>query len=214
MPGQNSHHWDTILSALAGGPIEDPSGLATQKLMAETGHSSTNALTKILARMEAEGLVERDISGRRTTRIGLTAAGRRKARRFAPALVEPLAEPQQVAVSDGVDYDLLAAALLAKALKATQIQEGAAANKDAVARAERAEARLKIAEADAQAARTKVADLESQIRQMEKNISVLQAAADRRPARSGTQVADLISPAEKRALEDLRRIMQTPPGRD
>lgn len=213
MPGKNSTHWGVILEALAAGPIEDPSGLATQKLMAETGHSSTNALTKILARMEAEGLVERDISGRRTTRIALTAAGRRQVRRVSPARVAEAPAPSTNG-DDGVDYDLLAAALLAKALKATQIQEGAAANKDAVARAERAEARLKIAEADAQAARTKVADLESQIRQMEKNISVLQAAADRRPARSGTQVADLISPAEKRALEDLRRIMQTPPGRD
>lgn len=200
MPGINSRHWDTILEALEAGPIEDPSGLATQKLQAVTGHESTNALAKILRRMEMEGLIERDISGRRTMRIALTAKGRRQVR---VAGAQEIPQPAQ----DGIDYDLLAAALLAKALKATQAQELAAGAKDAVARAERAEAARRIAEADALAARARVAELEATVRQIEKNMAAVQAQMDKPQRRSGVPVKDRIAPEMQRELEALMRAL-------
>lgn len=200
MPGVNSRHWDTILESLADGPIEDPSGLATQKLQAVTGHDSTNALAKILRRMQEEGLIERDISGRRTSRIALTAKGRRQVR--VAGTVAP-AQPQQ----DGIDYDLLAAALLAKALKATQAQEASANVKDAVARAERAEAARRIAEADALAARAKVAELEATVRQIEKNMAAVQAQLDRPQPRQGPTIRERMDPKMQRELDELMRAL-------
>jgi hypothetical protein len=218
MPGVNSSHWDSIVAALTPGDIIDPSGLATTRLVEVTGHKSTNALAKILHRMEDAGVIERDISGRRTSRIGLTDAYRAEMSQNGYAGVPIQATPDEsvhtsaapVQDSSGIDYDLLAAALLAKALKAQEAQENSAAFKDALSRAQRAEARASIAEADASAARAKVAELEAMLRQMEKNIQVLSTAAEK-PQRNGNSVASLISPAEKRALRELEQMLRQPP---
>lgn len=204
MPGVNSRHWDSIIDALSEGPIIDPSGLATEKLRAVTGHESTNALAKILRRMEQAGVIERDIAGRRTTRIGLTEAQRCL---NGSAGVTDAAAHTPPASQGSVDYDLLAAALLAKALKATQVQEASAAGKDADARARRAEARVAIAEADAQAARAKAAELEATVRAMEHNMKALQAALDRPQARQGTAVRDHLDAATRRELDQLMRAL-------
>jgi DNA-binding MarR family transcriptional regulator len=201
MPGVNSRHWDTVIEALAEGDIVDPGGLATQKLLAITGHESTNALAKILRRMEMAGVIERDVNGRRTSRIALTPEARKGLDGQVPVAKAP--EP-----SDGdIDYDLLAAALLAKALKATQAQEMAAGAKDAEERARRAEARAAIAEADAQAARTKAADLEAQMRIMEGNLKALQTALDKPQRREGTPVRDRLDATTKRELDQLMRAL-------
>lgn len=211
MPGVYSHHWDTILDVLEHGPIEDPSGLATEKLRQITGHESTNALVKILRRMEAEGLIERDVNGRRTTRIAAAPQPRRRrVSRAAPA-PEPAADP--ATNGDGnIDYDLLAAALLAKALKAQQAQELAAGAKDAVARAERAEAARRIAEADAQAARAKVAELEAMVRTMESNMKMLQAQLDKPAVRAGDTIRERLSARERKDLDQLMRALPTVRG--
>lgn len=206
MPGVNSRHWDLIIDALSEGPIVDPSGLATDKLRAITGHESTNALAKVLRRMEMAGVIERDISGRRTTRIALTAAAQAEVPVAAPVPVA--AAPEQ----DGLDYDLLASALLAKALKATQAQESAAGAKDAAARARKAEARVAIAEADAQAARAKAAELEATIRAMEHNLKALQAALDKPAARQGDSIRARLSASERRDLDQLMRALPTRRG--
>jgi DNA-binding MarR family transcriptional regulator len=201
MPGVNSRHWDTVIEALAEGDIVDHGGLATQKLLAITGHESTNALAKILRRMEMAGVIERDVNGRRTSRIALTPEARKDLDGQVP--VAKASEP-----SDGdIDYDLLAAALLAKALKATQAQEMAAGAKDAEERARRAEARAAIAEADAQAARTKAADLEAQMRIMEGNLKALQTALDKPQRREGTPVRDRLDATTKRELDQLMRAL-------
>lgn len=215
MPGVNSRHWDSIIDALAGGPIEDSSGLATQKLVAITGHESTNALAKILRRMEEAGLIERDISGRRTTRIALTQAAMDENRHTAPAPVQessPNGDTPAMSADGDIDYDLLAAALLAKALKATQAQEASAGAKDAEARARKAEARLAIAEADAQGARAKAAELEATIRAMEHNLKALQAALDKPQRREGTPVRDRLDAGTKRELDALMRALPTRRG--
>jgi DNA-binding MarR family transcriptional regulator len=210
MPGVNSRHWDSIIDALAEGPIIDPSGLATQKLMAATGHESTNSLAKILRRMEEAGVIERDIAGRRTTRIALTAATLDEIQHSEPAPVQELSRAE--AAQDGVDYDLLAAALLAKALKATQAQEASAGAKDAEARARKAEARVAIAEADAQAARAKAAELEATIRALEHNLKALQAALDKPAKRTGTSVREHLDAASRRELDQLMRALPTRRG--
>jgi hypothetical protein len=206
MPGVNSRHWDSIIDALAGGPIIDSSGLATQKLLAVTGHESVNALAKILRRMEEAGVIERDIAGRRTTRIALTAASLADLP-AAPAPAPVAAAPASLNGDGGIDYDLLAAALLAKALKATQAQEASAAGKDAEARVRKAEARVAIAEADAQAARAKTAELEATVRAMEHNLKALQTALDKPQRREGTPVRDRLDAATKRELDQLMRAL-------
>lgn len=205
MPGMNSRHWDTIIDALTPGDIVDPSGLATEKLRAITGHESTNALTKVLSRMEQAGVIERDISGRRTSRIGLTAEAREESLASRGVPVEAETAPEPSLDGDGVDYDMLANVLLAKALKATQAQESSAAVKELEERVARAEAARRIAEADARAAREKAAELEAAVRQMDANIKAMMAQADRPKGRGTFKVGD--DPKLQRELDKLIRML-------
>lgn len=66
-------HRRQIIDILTAGPIIDRSGRAIEKLMAETGHTSTNALSKVLRTMEDQGVIRREVRGRRTFGIWLTS---------------------------------------------------------------------------------------------------------------------------------------------
>lgn len=141
-----------VLTALLNEPgheIQDSDGQATALLMVETGHRTTNALSGVLAQLEMAGLIERDVGGRRTYRIALTKKGVRAAQSLAAPYQGDTEEPEptpavataDAIVSSAVDLDLLAGVLLKKALLATQAQEDSAGAKDALRRAERAEAK-------------------------------------------------------------------------
>lgn len=62
-----------------GGEICDGAGQATSQLMARSGHNTTNALSGMLMAMENDGLIVRDLAGRRTYSIRLTALGKQVA---------------------------------------------------------------------------------------------------------------------------------------
>lgn len=68
---RETHQRRQVLEILARGPIVDASGRAIEKLMAETGHETTNALSKVLRQMDRHGLIRREVRGRRTFRIEL-----------------------------------------------------------------------------------------------------------------------------------------------
>lgn len=61
-----------IVNTLKDGPILDPSGMAATTLRERIGYqNSANAFAGILAHMEKMGIIQRDISGRRTYNITL-----------------------------------------------------------------------------------------------------------------------------------------------
>lgn len=102
------------------GPVDDPSGHATsvlKDLIAYEGSSA--AFIQLIAAMDRDGEISRDIRGKRTYRISATRAAERVVRpRPAPVGPASLTVPVSQAVAtehDGViriDYDKLARALV------------------------------------------------------------------------------------------------------
>lgn len=73
-PKPRTKHQHRIVEILQAGPIEDSNGQATPILLAQTGHRTTQALSGVLAQMEREGLIIREVYGRRTYRIALATS--------------------------------------------------------------------------------------------------------------------------------------------
>jgi hypothetical protein len=70
---------DRVLSYLADGEISDPKGMASTVLAEAVGYpGSSAAFAQLLSGMERSGLIEREIRGKRTYRIAVTAAGSRR----------------------------------------------------------------------------------------------------------------------------------------
>jgi hypothetical protein len=92
------------------GPVDDPTGYATSALKEAIGYDGTAvAFIQLVAAMDREGEIAREIRGKRTYRISLGQAG-------APVPDSPRPVPQQgVAAADlpfVIDYDRLARAVV------------------------------------------------------------------------------------------------------
>lgn len=70
-PAGNILRW---LAAQPGGAVDSQSGYATRPLAEAVGKRLTN-VTHVLARLEADGLVEREVGNRKTYRIAITEDG-------------------------------------------------------------------------------------------------------------------------------------------
>ena len=72
---------DRVVTWLAAnGTVADPSGMASASLARSIGYpGSSIAFAQLLSGMERSGLVTRDVRGKRTYRVELTAAGRDRA---------------------------------------------------------------------------------------------------------------------------------------
>jgi hypothetical protein len=68
-----------VLRALNDGPVEDRAGRAVHRLCQAARFDRQDALAQVLARMDHEGLIRREVQGRRTYLIEITDAGRRLA---------------------------------------------------------------------------------------------------------------------------------------
>jgi hypothetical protein len=125
---------DRIITHLAEvAEIADPAGMASTRLAEAVGYpGSSVAFAQLLSGMERDGLIVREVRGKRTYRITLTdgAAGARAARaaRTAPAVVPGVGSrlaPGDVeaaagaagAAPDGFDYDKLARRLLVQVVR-------------------------------------------------------------------------------------------------
>ena len=102
---------DRILSRLrAAGEITDPGGLASAALAKAVDYpGSSAAFAQLLSGMERDGLIEREIRGKRTYRIGPVEPGPE----MASAGGEQESEPRTGAAA-AFDYDELATRLLAQ----------------------------------------------------------------------------------------------------
>jgi hypothetical protein len=89
------------------GPVEDQHGLATKLLKDAVGYvGSPVAFIQLIAAMERDGELEREIRGKRTYRISVPEPGARPTAAPEPAALETDTGPM------AVDYDLLARSLL------------------------------------------------------------------------------------------------------
>jgi hypothetical protein len=124
---------DRIAAHLAAsGEIADPTGMASTKLAEAVGYpGSSVAFAQLLSGMERDGLISREVRGKRTYRITLTASAAvsRTAAVTRRAAGEPAGEAPVAAPADGepvrapasfpaeIDYDELARRLLVQVLQ-------------------------------------------------------------------------------------------------
>lgn len=199
---RETQHRKQIMDILARGPVEDPGGLAVQTLQAETGHDTTNALSKVLRQMEAHGLIRREVKGRRTFRIWRPDV----AETLAPAATAPTAPYIEDEERPGeVDYEILAGVLLKTALRAMQADDHRAELTTLRRTLLTTEGRAHAAEGERDELRQRLAEAEEQARIATQNQQLLLAQLDKAKHRRGVPVAELISEAERRELAKLAR---------
>jgi len=190
------------------GSVEDSGGKATAVLKQAIDYEGTDAgFTQVVAAMAKAGLIERQIKGKRTYRISL-GSGATNGKHAADSGVGSV----EVTVDGSLDYDELAAVLLAKVARVAatptdngdptawarrrleQLEARNTALQRDVARAN-AETEAVIAERDA---------LRDQLEAAQHNLELL---TDRlkEPARQHGRAAERLGPDEQTLLHQLRR---------
>jgi hypothetical protein len=205
-----------------GGVLEDEKGYAGKQMQADLGKG--RALVQLLGDMEKDGMISREIRGRRTYMIKLVDDWGLAARRL-----RPVPSPTQQQPSDGdvlrnlsgadLDYDQLGAAMLREAARILASPASGKSDTQAqsvlTGRLKRAEAALQktneqmreLREAK-RAAEERATEAERQARALESNIERLQREIDK-PRRSkdsgGVSIAERLSAKERAELAALMR---------
>jgi len=105
------------------GPIDDPAGRATAKLKERVGYQGSDAgFTQLIAAMAAAGELTREVKGKRTYRIAAgvalpSATDDSPATNHIDLSDAPSSSEQQSSSGQELDYDEMAAALLAKVVQ-------------------------------------------------------------------------------------------------
>lgn len=189
------------------GAVEDSSGKATAVLKQAIGYEGTDAgFTQVVAAMAKAGLIDRQIKGKRTYRIkaGSGAANGKHVSAKGAASTE--------VVEGSLDYDELAAALLAKV---TRVAAAPTDNGDSTAwarrRLEQLEARNAALQRDVARANAEtesvIAERDALRDQLEAAQHNLELLTDRlkEPTRRDGRAAERLGPDEQTLLHQLRR---------
>src|SRR5262252_2995534 len=98
--------------------IADPTGMASTRLAEAVGYpGSSVAFAQLLSGMERDGLISREVRGKRTYRIALSTPGAPR-RAIGPGQAEESALPSvSVAFPPVVDYDELADRVIVRLLR-------------------------------------------------------------------------------------------------
>lgn len=202
-----------------GDDVYDKTGLVASRMRSELGKG--RALTQLLAEMEKDGMIEREVAGRRTMRVRLlddwgllegdTVAPSRPTPRL-QVVESDVQDDQDVQVPDGVDYDLLAQSLLAVVVqRASSTAEAAEAAKlRAEVRElrglqrdlEKSQSELRRAKDDRTAALAERDQLAEQVRVLQHNLEQVQKELRRKP-RGGVSIQDRLSDEERSMLRNL-----------
>jgi len=208
-----------------GGVVEDDGGLVAGTMREELGKG--RALTQLLADMEKDGMIRREIRGRRTFKIELLddwglvgQAPRGRHLQIAPQSTDL----RNLSAAD-LNYDKLAQALLTnvtKVLSGAQAHVGdTSAQRSLASRLQKSEDALRKANdqlkqlrAQVRVAEERAADAERRAQALERNIKQLQAELDK-PRRSrdsgGVPIRERLSPSEQAMLASLmRELPETP----
>lgn len=210
-----------------GGVIEDHQGLAAGTMRDELGKG--RALGQLLADMEADGMIRREIRGRRTFKIelldGWGLAGKRVAPlRAVPASAESAGNLANLSAAD-LNYDELAQSLLTQVVKIVTEPVKQAGNTsgqrvlvDRLRKAEdglrKANDQLKELRAEKRAADEARVEAERKVAALEHNMERLEAELSK-PRRSkesgGVPIGERLSASERAALASLmRELPETP----
>lgn len=178
-----------------GGEVTDQTGLVVGSMMKDLGKG--RALSQLLADMEADGMLQRTIRGRRTFSVKLLDDWGL----VPPVVVVPDPEP----VADGTDYDLLAQSLLAIVLQRASAPPAPARATVPRLEADLAQAELELLElkTERDQLRSERDDLTEQVRILTHNQGVLQSQLDRKP--TGPTIQERLSDEEQRLLTELQR---------
>lgn len=201
-------HW----LKMHGGVIDDPTGLIVGRMREELGKG--RALSQLLADMERDGMLKREVRGRRTLSIKLLDDwGLADDLSSQPVYRAPdrLTESAQVDGNGDADVDLdgLAGALLDRVIKLAHAPASQGAE------LERLRERVSKLEADLSDARGSLAhwmaeaqEKATQADSMRETVIALNAAletADKAPARKGAPVRDRLKPKDRQLLERIMR---------
>ena len=212
MPRRSGARQDIVDFLSANGSISDPHGRATAALKRAVGYGGNDsAFTQLVSAMARDGEIDRVVRGRRTyeLRLPIPAPGSvspAPVPASAPALAAPAEHP---GASEDIDYDELAAALLARVTQVISDSEhGSSSVGWTKRRMERLETRNAVAErelarakAELRAVEAQRDELKSRLEAAEHNLSVLserhhssaaQASANRAARRLGTEDRDLL----------------------
>ena len=184
------------------GPVEDTGGKATSVLKSAIAYEGTDAgFTQVVAAMAKAGLLDRDIKGKRTYRILCSEAGAAKGSASVPVGAE----------LESMDYDELAAALLARVARAASAPaEGGDTTSWARRRLEQLEARNAVLQRDAARAHAEtesvIAERDALRDQLEAAQHNLELLTDRlkEPPRPQGRAAERLGPDEQTLLHQLR----------
>lgn len=198
-----------------GGAVKHPTGFASALLQQELGQG--RSLTEVLARMEQDGMIVREIRGRRTYAITLVDdAGLAPDVQPAPDLtplpasgedvIAATTRPESVPADD--QAEIIAAKLLEmvvrKATERVPDTQDIARLQGEVARIrdERDEARQTIARL-----LTELSAAQEQVRLIQHNLDVLAGKRQEKAERDGVSVAERLDPKTRRQLAALSRAL-------
>lgn len=205
-----------------GDEVTDKSGLTVTHMREALGKG--RAITQLLADMEADGMISREVRGRRTFRITLVddkgfADAQTRHLRSAP---EPANDEQLL--DSNVDLTLLAESLLAIVVKkASQPAAPATADtqglrqltarlRSAETALDKATKQLRDRSEELTATTARLSDLEEQNRALENNLALMQRELTRKPKGRGTDSGvPLIDRLDEEGRATLRTLMSQLP---
>lgn len=204
-----------------GGEVTDKQGLVVTHLRDALGKG--RAITQLIADMEADGMLEREVRGRRTFSIrllddwGLASAGPARHLRAAP-------EPGEEQLLDSnVDLALLAESLLAIVVKKASQPAAQPADtqgmrqlterlRSAETSLEKATKQLRERSEELTAVKARVGELEEQNRALENNLALMQKELARKPKGRGVDAGvPIIDRLDEEGKATLRTLMSQLP---
>lgn len=200
------------------GPVSDNSGRATSQLKEAVGYNGGDAgFIRIVGLMAESGEIEREVRGKRTYRISASEQGRAdsagRPRPMSVATAAPAGAVAEVGADGELDYDELAAALLARVARTLTTAEASASAGDQAAwarrRLDQLEAKVVTLQRDLARARAEVQavtgerdELQAKLDATSHNLDVLtERMGQRQPA---NRVAERLDTDEQALLYRLR----------
>jgi hypothetical protein len=195
------------------GPIYDDSGRATSMLKGAVGYAGGDAgFIRVVSLLAESGDIAREVRGKRTYRISATDQAAGKASPPSPAPPSAGSRSSSLSGDDALDYDELAAALLARVARTLSAADGAGgADQTAWARRrmDQLEAKVVSLQRDLARARAEVQSvseereaLRQQLEAATRNLDVLTERLGSRPA--APRAADRLDSEEQALLYRLR----------
>lgn len=194
-----------------GGEVHDPTGLIVGRMRTELGKG--RAISQLLADMEADGMLRREVRGRRTLSIKLLDDWGLADDLSAQPVYRPpsSAVHQQVDGEHGdLDYDELAQRLLTLVLTQSRTAASSGADTNRL-KQQVADLKQQLAEArDALIlARESEAEQRRQAESMRKSLADFQARIDKPAPKGGTTLREALKPADRKLLDRLMREVPT-----